>query len=107
MRRNIHDQETEIREISIVFAKEKSENRETKKSRHVQDKDCSEEARTCHSVFQAALTCGRFHIARRMTATFWSAALPRRLQDAKRGHVCVSQGETIPVNRGAVELLQA
>ena len=42
-----------------------------------------------------------------MTATFWSAALPRRLQDAKRGHVCVSQGETIPVNRGAVELLQA
>jgi hypothetical protein len=56
MWRNIHDQETEIRQISAVFAEEKSEDRETKKSRHVQDKDCSEEARTRGSVFQTALS---------------------------------------------------
>jgi hypothetical protein len=50
-----HDQETEIWQVSTVFAQEKSEHGQTKKSRHVQDKSCGEETRTRYSVFQAEL----------------------------------------------------
>jgi hypothetical protein len=51
-----HDQETEIREVSVVFAQEKSENREAKKSRHILDGSTGKETRTRRSVLQAALS---------------------------------------------------
>ena len=51
-----HDQETEIREVSVVFAQEESENREAKKPRHVLDGSTGKETRTSRSVFQATLT---------------------------------------------------
>jgi len=50
-----HDQETEIGDVSVVFAQEKSENRQAKKSRHVLDGSTGKETRTSHSVLQAAL----------------------------------------------------
>jgi len=50
-----HDQETQNRQVSTVFAQEKSQDGQTKKSRHLQDKGCGEETRTRHSVFQAEL----------------------------------------------------
>jgi len=49
------DQETQIREVPVVFAKEKSKNGQTKKSRHVHDKVTGKETRTSHSVLQAAV----------------------------------------------------
>jgi hypothetical protein len=51
-----HDQETEIREVSVVFAQEKSENGEAKKSRHLLDGSTGKETRTRRSVFQAELS---------------------------------------------------
>ena len=54
-RMTTHDQETEIGQVSVVFAEEKSEDRETEKSRHVQEQGCGEETRTGGSVFQTAL----------------------------------------------------
>jgi hypothetical protein len=51
-----HDQEAEIGKVSVVFAEEKSEDGQTKESRHVQDKSCGEETRTRRSVFQAELS---------------------------------------------------
>jgi len=51
-----HDQETEIREVSVVFAQEKFENGEAKKSRHVLDGSRGKETRTRRSVFQAAVS---------------------------------------------------
>jgi len=53
--RDPHDQETEIRQVSVVFPQERSENGQTKKSRHVQEQDSGEETRTRGSVFQTAL----------------------------------------------------
>jgi hypothetical protein len=61
LRIDSHDQETEIRQVSAVFAQAKSENGETKKSRYVQDKGSGEEPRTRRSVFQAELGLGRFN----------------------------------------------
>jgi hypothetical protein len=45
----------EIRQVQAVFPKEKSEDGQTKKSRHVQYKGRGEETRTRYSVFQAEL----------------------------------------------------
>jgi len=50
-----HDQEAESGQVSTVFAEEKSQGGQTKKSRHVQDEGCGEKTRTRHSVFQAEL----------------------------------------------------
>ena len=38
-----HDEEAEIREMSAVFPQEKSEDRQAKKSGHLQDKSCGGE----------------------------------------------------------------
>jgi hypothetical protein len=43
--RNPHDQKTEIRRLQIIFAEEKPEDREAKKSGHIQDKSSRQETR--------------------------------------------------------------
>jgi hypothetical protein len=53
-----HDQKAEIRQISVVFPQEKSEDGQTKKSRDVQHKSCGEETRTRRSALQTALAFG-------------------------------------------------
>jgi len=50
-----YDSETEIWEVPAVFAQERFEDRQTKKSRHVQQQSCSEKTRTRGPVFQTAL----------------------------------------------------
>ena len=48
--RDLHDQETEVRRLSIVFAQEKSQDRQTSESRHLQNKSRREEARESGAV---------------------------------------------------------
>jgi predicted small secreted protein len=51
-----HDQESEIRKVSTVFAQEKYQHGKTKESWHVQDKSCGEKTETRRSVFQAEIS---------------------------------------------------
>jgi 5-methylthioribose kinase len=55
VRRKTHDQKTEIRQVSALFAKEKSEDWKTKKSRDIQQQSRGEETRTRGSIFQTAM----------------------------------------------------
>jgi hypothetical protein len=50
--RDPHDEETQIRRLQIIFAEEKPEDREAKKSRYVQDESCGEETRKSGAVLQ-------------------------------------------------------
>src|SRR5207248_4571058 len=50
-----HDQKTEVRPISFVFAEEESEDGQTTKSWHLQDESCGQETRTSGSILQAAV----------------------------------------------------
>jgi hypothetical protein len=62
-----HDQETERRQIPTLFPQEKSEDGQTKESRHVQHEGRREETRTRHSIFQAQLVAGSIAAAFYMT----------------------------------------
>jgi len=48
---NPHDQKTQIRQVSVVFSQEKSQDGKTKKPWHVQDESCGEETREGRPVF--------------------------------------------------------
>ena len=47
---NPYDQKTQIRRLSFVFAKEKSEDRKAKKLGNVQNESCGEETRKSRPV---------------------------------------------------------
>jgi hypothetical protein len=69
-----HDQKTEIQQVQAVFPQERSEDGQTKKSRHVQYKGRGEETRTRRSVFQAELV-------RNAWIDVWNSALTRILEE--------------------------